>query len=98
MSALGTQRTFTYKECGRTPPGRNGQSIILSNDVASNVVVVMSIAFFAKGFGKIGWCILINMSLKEILGAVSCLFITESLKRLQIDPPDRRKRRNSIRL
>ena len=38
-------------------------------------VMVMSIAFFAKGFGKIGWCILTNMSPNEILGAVSCLFI-----------------------
>lgn len=53
-SAFGTQRTFTYKECGRTPPGNNSYSIILSNDVASNVVVVISIAFFAKGFGNNG--------------------------------------------
>lgn len=97
-SALGPQRTFTYKERGRTPPGRNGQSIILANDVVSDVVVVMSIAFFAKGFGNIDWCILSDTSPKEILGAVSCLFITEPLKRLQIDPPTRRKRRNSIRL
>lgn len=82
MSAVGTERTFTYKGRGRAPPGRNGQSIILANDVASNVVVVMSIAFFAKGFGKIGWCIPINMSPNEILGAVSCLFISGPLKRL----------------
>ncbi|MBV8874860.1 MAG: hypothetical protein JO014_19340 [Metakosakonia sp.] len=47
----------------------------------------MSIAFFAKGFGNIDWCILSDTSPKEILGAVSCLFITEPLKRLQIDPP-----------
>ncbi|MEH5011620.1 hypothetical protein [Phytobacter diazotrophicus] len=45
-------------------------------------VMVMSIAFFAKGFGKIGWCIPINMSPNEILGAVSCLFISGPLKRL----------------
>jgi hypothetical protein len=31
------------------------------------VAVVMSIAFFAKGFGKI-WCILSDMSPKEIPG------------------------------
>lgn len=59
---------FTYKGRSRTPPGRNGQSIILTNDVVSDVAVVMSIAFFAKGFGNIDWCILRDTSPKEILG------------------------------
>jgi ACS family glucarate transporter-like MFS transporter len=31
-------------------------------------VMVMSIAFFAKGFGNIDWCILRDTSPKEILG------------------------------
>lgn len=51
-------------------------TIILANYVASDVavVMVMSIAFFAKGFGNIGWCILSDTSPKEILGVSGGVF------------------------
>ena len=51
-------------------------TIILANYVQSDVavVIVMSIAFFAKGFGNIGWCILSDTSPKEVLGISGGVF------------------------
>ncbi|TCV98962.1 MFS transporter [Biostraticola tofi] len=50
--------------------------IICANYVSSDfiVVLVMSIAFFAKGFGNLGWCILSDTSPKEVLGIAGGLF------------------------
>lgn len=50
--------------------------IILANYVTSDtaVIIVMSVAFFAKGFGNIGWCILSDTSPKEVLGVAGGLF------------------------
>ncbi|MRT25086.1 MFS transporter [Enterobacteriaceae bacterium RIT697] len=53
-------------------------SIIAANYTRSDVVVVlvMSIAFFAKGFGNLGWCILSDTSPKEALGLSGGIFNT----------------------
>lgn len=50
--------------------------IMLANVVQSDtlVVIVMSIAFFAKGFGNLGWCILSDTSPKQVLGIAGGLF------------------------
>lgn len=50
--------------------------IILANYVSSDiaVIIVMSVAFFAKGFGNIGWCILSDTSPKEVMGIAGGLF------------------------
>ncbi len=50
--------------------------IILANYVQSDVavVIVMSIAFFSKGFGNIGWCILSDTSPQEVLGVAGGVF------------------------
>ncbi|TCL02090.1 MULTISPECIES: MFS transporter [Sodalis] len=51
-------------------------TIILANYVQSDVaiVIVMSVAFFSKGFGNIGWCILSDTSPKEVLGIAGGVF------------------------
>ncbi len=53
-------------------------SIIAANYTRSDVIVVlvMSIAFFAKGFGNLGWCILSDTSPKEALGLSGGVFNT----------------------
>lgn len=53
-------------------------SIIAANYTRSDVIVVlvMSIAFFAKGFGNLGWCILSDTSPKEALGLSGGIFNT----------------------
>lgn len=50
--------------------------IVLANYVQADVfvVLVMSVAFFAKGFGNIGWCILGDVSPKEIMGLSGGVF------------------------
>lgn len=51
-------------------------TIILANYVTSDiaVIVVMSVAFFAKGFGNLGWCILSDTSPKDVLGVAGGVF------------------------
>ncbi|KAA5613934.1 MFS transporter [Rhodovastum atsumiense] len=51
-------------------------SIVLANYVESTVVVVlvMSIAFFAKGVGNLGWCIVGDVSPKSIMGISGGIF------------------------
>jgi ACS family glucarate transporter-like MFS transporter len=51
-------------------------TIILGNYVQSDavVVLVMSIAFFAKGIGNLGWCIVGDVSPKEIMGISGGIF------------------------
>ncbi|WP_413723212.1 MFS transporter [Sodalis sp. RH24] len=51
-------------------------AIVGANFVSSDIVVVfvMSVAFFAKGFGNLGWCILSDTSPKEVLGIAGGLF------------------------
>ncbi|OON41504.1 hypothetical protein BTJ39_05245 [Izhakiella australiensis] len=50
--------------------------IMLANVTQSDVIVVlvMSVAFFAKGFGNIGWCVLSDTSPKQLLGIAGGLF------------------------
>ena len=50
--------------------------IVVANYTASEVVVVaaMSLAFFAKGFGNLGWCVLSDTSPKEVLGVAGGVF------------------------
>ncbi|MDJ0034400.1 MFS transporter [Pantoea allii] len=50
--------------------------IVVANYTASEVVVVaaMSVAFFAKGFGNLGWCVLSDTSPKEVLGIAGGVF------------------------
>jgi len=51
-------------------------TIVLANYVQSDMVVVlvMSIAFFAKGIGNLGWCIVGDVSPKEIMGISGGIF------------------------
>jgi ACS family glucarate transporter-like MFS transporter len=51
-------------------------TIVLGNYVQSDavVVLVMSIAFFAKGIGNLGWCIVGDVSPKEIMGISGGIF------------------------
>jgi ACS family glucarate transporter-like MFS transporter len=51
-------------------------SIILANYVSSDVFViaVMSLAFFSKGVGNLGWCIISDTSPKEIIGVSGGIF------------------------
>lgn len=50
--------------------------IVLANYTDSEVVVIaaMSVAFFAKGFGNLGWCVLSDTSPKEVLGIAGGVF------------------------
>lgn len=50
--------------------------IVVANYTSSEVVVVgaMSLAFFAKGFGNLGWCVLSDTSPKEVLGIAGGVF------------------------
>lgn len=38
------------------------------------VIVVMSLVFFVKGFGNLGWCVFSDILLKEVLGIVGGVF------------------------
>ncbi|WP_094607805.1 putative glucarate transporter [Sporomusa silvacetica DSM 10669] len=51
-------------------------SIILANYVDSTVlvVVVMSLAFFSKGIGALGWCVVGDTSPKEMVGVSGGIF------------------------
>lgn len=51
-------------------------TIITANYTASDVIVIaaMSIAFFSKGFGNLGWCVLSDTSPKEVLGVAGGVF------------------------
>lgn len=51
-------------------------TIIMANYTDSDVVVItaMSVAFFAKGFGNLGWCVLSDTSPKEVLGMAGGVF------------------------
>jgi MFS transporter, ACS family, glucarate transporter len=51
-------------------------SIVLANYVQSDVfvIVVMSVAFFAKGIGNLGWCIVGDVSPKQIMGVSGGVF------------------------
>ncbi|WP_336486749.1 MFS transporter [Methylobacterium nigriterrae] len=51
-------------------------TIVLANYVQSDVVVivVMSLAFFAKGIGNLGWCIVGDVSPKQIMGISGGIF------------------------
>lgn len=51
-------------------------SIIAANYVSSEAVVigVMSLAFFSKGVGNLGWCIISDTSPKELLGISGGIF------------------------
>ncbi|MCJ2034476.1 MFS transporter [Methylobacterium sp. J-068] len=51
-------------------------SIVLANYVRSDVfvIVVMSVAFFAKGIGNLGWCIVGDVSPKQIMGVSGGVF------------------------
>ncbi|MGY2049237.1 MFS transporter [Methylobacterium sp. JK268] len=51
-------------------------SIVLANYVPSDTVViaVMSVAFFAKGIGNLGWCIVGDVSPKEMMGVSGGIF------------------------
>ena len=53
-------------------------TIITANYTDSDVIVIlaMSIAFFAKGFGNLGWCVLSDTSPKEVLGIAGGVFNT----------------------
>lgn len=50
--------------------------IVVANYTSSEVVVIaaMSLAFFAKGFGNLGWCVLSDTSPKEVLGIAGGVF------------------------
>ncbi|CAJ0691685.1 putative glucarate transporter [Ralstonia edaphis] len=51
-------------------------SIVIANYVQSTaiVVLVMSIAFFAKGIGNLGWCIVGDVSPKKAMGVSGGIF------------------------
>lgn len=51
-------------------------TIVVANYTSSEVVVigVMSLAFFAKGFGNLGWCVLSDTAPKEMLGLAGGVF------------------------
>lgn len=51
-------------------------SIVVANYVSSVAIVVfvMSLAFFAKGVGNLGWCIVGDVSLKESMGIAGGMF------------------------
>ena len=51
-------------------------SIVIANYVSSEVVVigVMSLAFFSKGVGNLGWCIVGDVSPKEAMGIAGGMF------------------------
>lgn len=51
-------------------------SIILCNYVSSDVAVIglMSLAFFAKGLGALGWCLVGDTSPKEMIGLSGGIF------------------------
>ncbi len=51
-------------------------TIVLANYVHSDmiVVLVMSVAFFAKGIGNLGWCVVGDVSPKEIMGISGGIF------------------------
>ncbi|MCW8114197.1 MFS transporter [Yersinia intermedia] len=51
-------------------------TIIIANYTDSEIIVVgaMSLAFFAKGFGNLGWCVLSDTSPKEVLGVAGGVF------------------------
>ncbi len=53
-------------------------SIIIANYSRSDVIVVlvMSLSFFAKGFGNLGWCVLSDTSPKQALGLAGGIFNT----------------------
>lgn len=53
-------------------------SIIVANYTNSIPVVifVMSLAFFSKGFGNLGWCVLSDTSPKEVLDLAGGIFNT----------------------
>ena len=48
----------------------------MANYVSSDVIViaVMSIAFFSKGVGNLGWCIVGDVSPKEAMGIAGGMF------------------------
>lgn len=50
--------------------------IVIANYTSSEIVVAaaMSVAFFAKGFGNLGWCVLSDTSPKEVLGIAGGVF------------------------
>ena len=50
--------------------------IVVANYTTSEVVAIaaMSLAFFAKGFGNLGWCVLSDTSPKEMLGIAGGVF------------------------
>lgn len=50
--------------------------IVIANYTSSEIVVVaaMSVVFFAKGFGNLGWCVLSDTSPKEVLGMAGGVF------------------------
>jgi MFS transporter, ACS family, glucarate transporter len=51
-------------------------SIIIANYVPNNalVIAVMSLAFFSKGIGALGWCVVSDTSPKEMVGLSGGLF------------------------
>ncbi|MBP2625413.1 MAG: glucarate transporter [Firmicutes bacterium] len=51
-------------------------SIVMANYVSSEIIViaVMSLAFFAKGIGNLGWCIVGDTSPKEVMGVSGGIF------------------------
>jgi ACS family glucarate transporter-like MFS transporter len=51
-------------------------SIVVANYVSSVAIViaVMSLAFFAKGVGNLGWCIVGDVSPKESMGIAGGMF------------------------
>ncbi|MCF3691948.1 MFS transporter, partial [Salmonella enterica subsp. enterica serovar Weltevreden] len=50
--------------------------IVIANYTSSEFVVIeaMSLAFFAKGFGNLGLCVLSDTSPKEVLGIAGGVF------------------------
>jgi len=53
-------------------------TIIIANYTQSDIIVVMvmSIAFFSKGFSNLGWCVLSDTSPKEVIGLSGGIFNT----------------------
>jgi MFS transporter, ACS family, glucarate transporter len=51
-------------------------SIVMANYVSSEifVIAVMSLAFFSKGIGNLGWCVIGDTSPKEIMGISGGIF------------------------
>ncbi|WP_192459406.1 MFS transporter [Musicola keenii] len=51
-------------------------TIVAANYTGSESIVIaaMSLAFFAKGFGNLGWCVLSDTSPKELLGIAGGVF------------------------